>query len=224
MRIRFIFLSALSLLFIISCTKNNSLIIKQAKDRRNLGIAYMRENKFTEAYKELEESKKLNPDDPHIHYCLGIFYYKKKDFDKALSEYKTSLKLKPDFAAAHNNIGLIYLHKKDWDTAIFHFKKLINNYVYATPQFPLTHLGTAYYNKKKYHIALTYYLKALDIDPDYANALIGIGNVYIALKDYDKALSFFNQAIEKKPHVEFLKKAQAQKKKVLKLMEEEAIW
>ncbi len=215
------FLCVLSLLFIISCSNNHELVVKQAKDRTNLGVAYMRENKFSEAYKELEEAKKLYPDDPFVHYCLGIFYYKKKNWNKAMSEYKISLKLKPDFAAAHNNIGLVYLYKKEWDTAIFHFKKLINDYVYATPQFPLTHLGTAYYNKKKYHLALMYYQKALEIDPDYAGALIGNGNVYMELKDYSNALSFFNKTIEKKPHPDFLEKAHAQKKRVLKLMGKE---
>jgi len=44
--------------------------------------------------------------------------------------------------------------------------------------------------------ALEYLNKAIDLDPQYANAYVGRGLSYFQLKDYDRALSDLNKAIE----------------------------
>src|SRR5207249_3100330 len=49
-------------------------------------------------------------------------------------------------------------------------------------------LGTAYHRLGDFKQALDSYEKALQIKPDYAEAIFGLGVVYLELKDKDAAL------------------------------------
>ncbi len=53
---------------------------------------------------------------------------------------------------------------------------------------------------ENYELALDYYNQALDIDPDYVNALNGRGLVYIAQGDFASALPQFERVIELNPN------------------------
>jgi len=56
-----------------------------------------------------------------------------------------------------------------------------------------------HYNQGAYDSAALYYRKALNIDPDDAEALVGAGNSKSAMEDYDSATYFFDRALENDP-------------------------
>ncbi len=54
--------------------------------------------------------------------------------------------------------------------------------------------------RKKYRSAFAYYQKAIDLIPDYANALVGLGNLcFYGLEDYDRALHYYQTALDRDP-------------------------
>lgn len=57
----------------------------------------------------------------------------------------------------------------------------------------------SYYQQGKFEDAINNYKEAYKIDPNFVDALIGIGNSYIALKKYEQAESIFTQVIFKYP-------------------------
>ena len=59
------------------------------------------------------------------------------------------------------------LAQKDWDAAIAQFQTVAEDVLYATPHFPLTNMGIAYYNKKDYVSAQKHYQDALDLQPEF---------------------------------------------------------
>ncbi len=194
----YIFFSMVLVFSLIACTpsKDEQLRKDRAEALRKIGEAYMSENKNAAAFRKLKEAETLNPENPHTHFALGIFYFNKEKYDIAIDHYKKCLELKPDFASVRNNIGLAYMKKGNYDTAISFFKGLIDNYVYATPHYPLFNLGQAYYYKKDYKTAEKFFQEALEMEPEYVIAIHWLGRTQLemgkttdAVKSLDKAVS-----------------------------------
>jgi tetratricopeptide (TPR) repeat protein len=168
---------------------------KKAEASRNLGEALMQQGDYPGALREFLAAEELNPEDPILQNDLGLFYRIKDRLDLAIHHFKRAIELNPGYAVAKNNLGEVYLQKKEWDTAIVLFKELSENLLYATPHYPLSNLGFAYYNKGDFTTAETYYLKALKIQSDFLPALLGLGKTYIALGDGEAAVPRLEKAV-----------------------------
>ena len=171
----------------------------QAKASRELGEAYMRQGSYTEALKEMLKAEELNPGDHLTQNDLGLIYMSKFRYDLAGKHFKKALAIKPDYAAAKNNLGTVYLAQEDWPTAIKTFKSLEGNLLYATPHYPLSNLGLAYYNLGEYPTAERYYKRALDLEPNFPIALRGLGRTYIAMANVSEAVSVLEKAVREAP-------------------------
>jgi len=186
--------------YVVSCaTTDMKVQKKQSEAIRNLGEVYYKQRDYTSALREFLKAEALYPNDPYLQDDLGLTYKAKKRPDLAVKHFKKALELKPDYAPAKNNLGAVYLDKKEWDTAIKYFKEVSKNMLYATPQIALANLGWAYYNKKQYSLSETYYLKALDIEPKFINALRGLGLTYIAMGRIDEAKEILETAVKDYP-------------------------
>jgi type IV pilus assembly protein PilF len=185
----------------VSCTANLEMRKKQANASRNLGEAYYREGNYPEALGEFLKSETLYPGDPFLQNDLGLTYMAMKKMDLAVKHFKKAIEIKPDYAPAMNNLGTAYLDQKEWDNAIRCFKEVTENLLYATPHFPLSNMGWAYYNKKEYALAEKFYLKALEIDPKFINALAGLGKTYIAMGRGSDGVATLEKAVKDYPRI-----------------------
>ncbi len=183
-----------------SCTTQNIEREKFiAKKTRNLGEAYLREQKYTSALREFIKAEKLNPDDHFLQNDLGIVYSAKGRYDLAIQHFNKALEIKDDYSPARNNLGNAYTQKKQWDLALEQYKIVASDLLYATPYMPLTNIGIVYYQKKNYHLAEIYYLKALKLKPDYINALLGLAQTYIATDRLTEAIARLEKAARVAP-------------------------
>ena len=173
-------LLVISLLF--ACTSKNLEEQKaKAEASRNLGEAYLRQGKYSLALGEFLKAESLTPDDYFLQDDLGLVYYYKGKQDLAIRHFKKALALKDDYAPARNNLGNAYAEKREWDKAIEQYKIVTSDLVYATPQYPLSNMGLAYYEKKDYELSEESFLKALRIQQDFDRALYGLGKTYMAM-------------------------------------------
>lgn len=187
-------------LCVVSCATADIKVQKQQEEAiRNLGEAYYKQGDYTSALREFLKAEALYADDPFLQNDLGLTYKAKKRLDLATKHFKKALEIKPDYAPAKNNLGTVYLDKKEWDTAIKYFKEVSENMLYATPHIALANLGWAYYNKKKYTLSETNYLKALDLEPRFINAQRGLGLTYIAMGRIDEAVEILERAVKNYP-------------------------
>lgn len=181
--------------FLSGCVPNETLR-KQGESSRNLGEAYMAQQNYTAALKELLAAEQLTPDDPYLHNDLGLTYMARDRVDLAIQHFKRALALKPDYAPAMNNLGTAYLALQDWDAAIVCFKSISGDLLYVTPHFPLSNLGLAYYNQKKYDLSAKYYLEALKIEPKFQPAIRGLGRTYQAQGKRIEAVSLLEEGVK----------------------------
>ncbi len=193
------------LIFVLfpACANNQKSQVRrqQAEASRNLGEAYLAQGNFTLALRELLKSESQNPDDPFVHNNLGLAYMGKGKLDAAIGHFQKALAINPGYAPARNNLGTAYLAKKDWDAAIATFKEVAEDLLYATPHFPLSNLGWAYYNKGNYELAEKYYLEALDIEKNFPIAQRGLARTYMAMGKLSDAVNVLEKAIDNAPRM-----------------------
>ena len=190
----------LALICSMSCmTKSHKVKLKQAEAFRNLGEAYMKQELYPAALKELLVSESMHPNDPFLQNDLGQTYLALEKPDLAILHFKKALEIKADYAPAINSLGVAYMEQKNWDAAIATFNELTKNLIYGTPHYPLSNLGFAYYNKKMYNEAAKYYQAALDQEPKFIIALRGLGNTYMEMGKTDKAIETFDRAVAVAP-------------------------
>jgi len=181
---------------LLSCTTQNVEEQKaQAEAIRNLGEAYLRQGKYRIALKEFKKAESLHPDDPFLHDDIGLAYYYLGEQDLAILHFKKALGIKDDYTPARNNLGNAYAEKKEWDKAIEQYKIVTSDLLYGTPHFPLSNLGVVYYEIQEYGLSAQYYLKALEIKPDFVQALYGLAKTYMAMDRVPDAIAKLEKAV-----------------------------
>ena len=185
---------------ILACTTQNIAEQKaQAEATRNLGEAYLREGKYRVALKHLKNAEELYPSDHLLQDDLGLAYLYLKDRDQAIFHFKKALAIKDDYNPARNNLGNAYAEKKEWDKAIEQYKIVTADLLYGTPQFPLSNLGVVYYELQEYGLSAQYFLRALDIKPDFIQALYGLSKTYMAVDRVPDAIAKLEKAVSISP-------------------------
>jgi type IV pilus assembly protein PilF len=187
-----------------ACTSNLQVQKKQGEASRNLGEVYFRQGNYTEALREFLKAESLYPDDPFLQNDLGLTYKAKKKPDLAIIHFNKALALKPDYPSVKNNLGTVYLDKGEWDVAIEYFKEVVGSLVYGSPHLPLSNIGWAYYNKKAYVHAEKYYIEALEIAPNFINALRGLGLTYMAMGKVPEGVEILEGAVKAYPRIALL--------------------
>lgn len=75
----------------------------------NLGSAYLKLEKNSDAAKALGQSVKLNPAVAEAQYGLGLASFRLKRYPEAREAFKKAIQLQPKMAKAHYGLGLTYL-------------------------------------------------------------------------------------------------------------------
>jgi tetratricopeptide (TPR) repeat protein len=160
-------------------------------------VLYKKEKKYKLSRRNFERTLELSPNflNAYNDYALLLEEHFNEP-DKARALYETALKKYPKFEAVLlNYANLLELHYKDfqkakktWELAVQvnpGNKKFHNNYAIIL----MDHFG-------EYDLAETHYLKALEIDQDYAMAAYGLTNLYeYKLKTPEKAWKYYPTAL-----------------------------
>ncbi len=172
-----------------------------AEATRNVGEAYLAGGNLVAALREFKKAELLNPDDPITLFDIGLVYYYRGRYEQAIEYFQKAIRMKPGYAPAINSLGNTYSAMGEWDKAIESYELIIEDPFYGTPHFALSNMGLAYYQKKDFAQAERYLLEALKINPDFINALGGLGVLYIDQGRYEEAVSRLERAVRKEPKV-----------------------
>lgn len=196
-----------ALLALSACTAKDTVSQKDQKIGQAVkkeGEAFLLEGGYTDALKKFLESVKLIPKDPYLHHDLGLAYMGKNRYQLAETHFQKAIELNPDYMAALNSLGTAYLKQGKYDKAIEQFQKVSDNILYATPHYPLSNIGWAYYRKNDFLQAKNYFKKALKDNPDFVQAIHGQSLTYLSLQMPEKAVSLLEEKIQKVPSVAVL--------------------
>lgn len=72
-----------------------------------LGVAYLSEENYTEAYQALEQSRLIDPDRDTIHFNLGLVHEKLGNLALAIDAFDTAIRLNPDNTDARRKLEFL---------------------------------------------------------------------------------------------------------------------
>jgi type IV pilus biogenesis/stability protein PilW len=189
----------LASLTLLSCASNSVQEQKIAAATVELGEVHLNQGNFTAALKALLDAEKVLPNDPYLHNDLGVAYMGKKRFELAEHHFKKAVTLKPNFIPAQNNLGTAYLKQKQYDKAIECYKQFSTDLLYSTPHFAFSNMGWAYLGKNNHALARKNFSKALNLKPDFINAVHGLATSHIQSGNARNAQTIIEKTLKKRP-------------------------
>lgn len=137
------------------------------------------------------------PFDKRVHFDAGTYYYNNNDYPNALKQFAKSAELDATYAPAYNMIGYTQSKLNNYDEASNAFQ----NYIKLNPDSPNGYDSYAelLLTMGMYDKSIAQYKKALEYDPDFSYSLVGLGNNYVFLGDYNTARKYYRQYYDHAP-------------------------
>jgi len=146
------------------------------------GGCYDRMFEFNKAISDYNEVIKINPDQVEWAYLdRSTMYTNIEEYGKAETDAEKALELKPNWTIAQTNLGIINEKRGDSIKAIEYYKLALlsdsNNYI------AFNNLGSIFFKFKDYNEAIICFNTAINILPNYFNAIRNRADVKVALGD-----------------------------------------
>jgi len=87
-----------------------------------LGVAYRRAGKLSEAIQAYRSALSRDAGNPVIMKNLGDTFYLKKEYPQAMEQYQKVLQSNPRFQQAHSSLGLVYYQMQKYPEALEEFE------------------------------------------------------------------------------------------------------
>jgi tetratricopeptide (TPR) repeat protein len=178
-------------------------------------LAFSREKAYAEALRHFVSAEVIaKATDPKLldegfYFQLGATCERKGDLSQAEEYFQRSLKLAPDFAEAMNYLGYMWA---EHDLKLDQAQALIEKALKAEPKNAayLDSMAWVLYKLKRPKEALPYALQAAELSekPD-ATVYDHVGDIYAALKEFDKAREAWRKSLSLEKSEEVSKKIEA---------------
>lgn len=203
---------ALCLLLLASCKAkiagdDNDPIFKQAglsaitekihKDPKNAALYFERGNTLHEmekdslAIKDLKKACELDSGKAEYFSAVGNVLFEHKDISGSVQWIKKAVEINPEDGKARMKIAKMFLYIKQYDNAFAQLNIVLRHNVYDPEAYFLK--GMVYKDMKDTGKAISSFLTAVQVAPEYKPAIIQLAQMYamkndpIALKYYDNA-------------------------------------
>lgn len=168
-----------------------------------------------------EEALKLDPLNPFTYTEIGRIYINRANLiaanaqqdratrekmnewlETALEKFNQAIAIKPDYAAAHFESAVIFDRQGKSNEAIA--KMEINRQLLPRDTGIAFQLGVLYYKAERYREAGAEFIRAVVLDPDFANARYFLGLLYDQAGDKESALDQFERIASLNPDNEHI--------------------
>ena len=162
-----------------------------------LGVVHQNLGNRWKAAAQFRASAQLDPTFAEPYKALGDLYLTapRRLFEEAIKAYAKAIELRPFYAEAHVGLGDALAAKGDVDQAVSAYQKGLE----FNPMNAKVHvsLGKIYYSEKGlYYESVTAYKKAIDLDPAYLDARMGLAEVYEDKGLYKEAIEEYHKVVD----------------------------
>jgi len=149
---------------------------QKARTHMNLGQAYQRNERLTDARRQYEIAAELAPGLIHADLNLGLLYLQQNDLEHAHPLFERLRQKDPDFPDAYSNLGIVYVRLNQPDRAL----EVLNRALQLKPGWDaaLFPRGDAYTLKGDYEHAIADYKAAIAARPDVGLFRLRLGATY----------------------------------------------
>jgi len=162
-----------------------------------LGCIAFSENKHQEALNYFEETTVLQPRHDKAFNNKGITLESLSQNSEALIAYQTAIEINPEYAEAYANCGTLLLKQNRSSEAMECLTKALQLDKNAVKAYN----GIGLYKRlQKSPDAITYFQKALMINPQYLEAMTNLGSILIEQLKFTEAVAVYRKALTIHPN------------------------
>lgn len=190
------------------------VITDELKAALSEGNTLYEAQRYEEAIAAYQAIVEANPDAYVIYKNIGNCYFQLQKYEEAEKYYQKILEKEPENADALLLIGNTYANRGQDEKAMEWYDKI--EFEKITDPAVLFNLGANFYKESKLDQALKYYRKAVEINPDFLDAVYYLGLTYLAMNNNPEAVASFEKYLkldscseragQVKGFIEFLKK------------------
>ena len=151
----------------------------------NLAVSLTSASKFNEAIEAYEHILKIAPDTKEVYNNLGGIYEKTGNAQKAKTSYQKAIELDANYIDALVNSAVIEKDKATLEAIALKF---------SSSPLPLYYLALMYYETGDYKKALSFILKADQLEEAYDIKNL-TAQIYLKLSESENAVKYFHQAL-----------------------------
>lgn len=169
----------------------------------------------------INDFKKLLEIEPQYapgYVLLGTAYLQIQQWAEARSAFERATKLQPDDPNAFLGLGLVLNEQNDFNAAL----KPLQHSLELRPQSAGAHYeaGRSLWALGRWQEAEPHARKALDLDSNFAQAHILMGNVYLRRRDANAALGEFREYLKREPQGRYAEPVKEMVEKIEKALAE----
>jgi Flp pilus assembly protein TadD len=175
------------------------------------GVAAINAGNFSEAVTLLDRANEIDGAQTAIWSALAKAHEGLRNYDGSLEAYENAAFLEPS-VPIYQNMGNIWAAKRNMDKANEYYEKAVALAIETDP----TAAGTTYYNMAVTHInsgnfkaAIPALLKAVEADPNHADAHYQLGITLLGTNRIAEAIEYLRKYVELQPSGENAVTAQA---------------
>jgi len=165
--------------------------IEAVRETFNQGVTFYNGGQYEEAIKAFQVVLDVDPEQPSVWANVGACYTKLEQYDKAIAAYEESIKLEPENASHYQSIGSAYAGSGDAEKAREHYEKAASLSTELSPADAAVNyynMGVTYINGGQSQEAADALKKAVELDPNHAEAHYQLGITLISLNDMEGAM------------------------------------
>jgi len=170
-----------------------------AQANLNVGIAYVREQRYDLAIEALTRALNIQPRLADAHSTIAIAYDQRGDVELAEEHYKRATELEADNAVAANSYAVFLCRRGRWNDAEPYFRSAANNRRYPTPDVALTNAGICARNAGDEEAAESYLREALTRNNASPAALSAMMELSYSQGNYLRARAFMQRYLASQP-------------------------
>ena len=126
-----------------------------------------------------------------------------RDWKDSETLWTATLETHPDSPIALNNLGLVYAARGEYEKAITLYEMLLEKHpAQHGIEMVYTNLGDAYVGMQMVDEAIDHYQHALEYNPEYVEAYLGLASVTADTGEYEKAAMIYQAALDFEPQNE----------------------
>ena len=164
----------------------------------NVAIELMQKGRFEEAIPQWRKAVEMNPDDSRAHFNLAHSLNERGQLDDAIVEYRKAIELEPGNASLYANLGLALAHRGQLDESIVEYRKIdrVESGERGCAGRPRGRLCSI---KGQAAEAIEHLAKAVELDPENAEARNKLGSVLAKTGQVDQGLAHLEKAVALNP-------------------------
>lgn len=169
-------------------------VAEEMKAELARGNVLFDEGKYEEAIQVYLNIIAKNPEMDIIYQNIGNCYFQMQKYDKAEEAYRKILERDPQNAQAILLIGNCYANRGDEAKAMEWYGKV--EFEKIKDPIVLFNIGSSLYKQSKLEPALSYYQRAVNLQPDFLDAIYYLGMVNLAMNKLADAIAAFESYLK----------------------------